>query len=204
MATFSGDGGQKSLFRNWVVATTSKSSRRGAGSETVEKPNFKQLLNMVKQSGATHSKIVHKRVKFLISTDDAYKFKTQSVRKAIKYGIPILHQAFLSTVLNTGIVPLNLENYVLRSSNGNDMSTYFAKISIKKSIQTKVLPLSDTEVKEKAELEHIDTEEEAENVDKDSKKVKKKKKKKKKEKQTNIRKMTCSDCDNFFIPKYTN
>ena len=90
------------MFRNWVVATTSKSSRRGAGSETVEKPNFKHLLNMVKQSGATHSKIVHKRVKFLISTDDAYKFKTQSVRKAIKYGIPILHQAFLSTVLNIG------------------------------------------------------------------------------------------------------
>ena len=181
MATFSGDGGQKTLFRNWVVATTSKSSRRGAGSETVEKPNFKQLLNMVKQSGATHSKIVHKRVKFLISTDDAYKFKTQSVRKAIKYGIPILHQAFLSTVLNTGIVPSNLENYVL-SSNGNDMSTYFAKTAIKKSIQAKVLPLSDTEVKEKAEIVHNDTEEEAENVDKDSKKVKKKKKKKKKEK----------------------
>ena len=181
MATFSGDGGQKTLFRNWVVATTSKSSRRGAGSETVEKPNFKQLLNMVKQSGATHSKIVHKRVKFLISTDDAYKFKTQSVRKAIKYGIPILHQAFLSTVLNIGMVPLNLENYVL-SSNGNDMSTYFAKISIKKSIQAKVLPLSDTEVKEKAEIVHNDTEEEPKNVDKDSKKVKKKKKKKKKEK----------------------
>ena len=179
MANFSGDTGRRSLFRNWVVATTSKSSRRGADSETDEKPNFKHLLNMVKQSGATHSKIVHKRVKFLISTDDAYKFKTQSVRKAIKYGIPILHQAFLSTILNTGIIPLNLENYVL-CSNGNDMSTYFAKISIKKSIQTKVLPLNDTEVKEKAELENIDTEEEAENVDKDSKKAKKKKKKKKK------------------------
>ena len=151
MATFSGDGGQKTLFRNWVVATTSKSSRRGAGSETVEKPNFKQLLNMVKQSGATHSKIVHKRVKFLISTDDAYKFKTQSVRKAIKYGIPILHQAFLSTILNTGIIPLNLENYVL-CSNGNDMSLTSQKYQSKNLYRQKYCHLMTLKLKRKQNL----------------------------------------------------
>ena len=181
MANFSEDTGQMTLFRNWVVATTSKASRRGAGSEAVDKPNFKRLLNMVKRSGATHSKIVHKRVKFLVSTDDAYKFKTQSVRKAIKYGIPILHQAFLSTILETGVVPLKLDSYVL-SSNGNDMSTYFAKLSVKKSEQTELLPLNDNKVQEKAEIVHNNEEEQTENADKDSMKVKKKKKKKEKKK----------------------
>ena len=161
-----------------MVATTSKSSRRGADSETDEKPNFKHLLNMVKQSGATHSKIVHKRVKFLISTDDAYKFKTQSVRKAIKYGIPILHQAFLSTILNTGIIQQILKTtYCVVTATICQLTSQ--KYQSKNLYRQKYCHLMTLKLK-KAELENIDTEEEAENVDKDSKKAKKKKKKKKK------------------------
>ena len=94
------------MFKNWLVATTSKKAtsyfkRNGNNNndDNNNNNNFKYLTHLVKICGATHSKIVHKRVKMVISTDDAFKYKTQSIRKAIKYKIPIIHVNFSKRML---------------------------------------------------------------------------------------------------------
>jgi hypothetical protein len=60
-----------------------------------EKGLFSRLVDLTASVGATHSATVHKRVRYLIVTDVAFKTKSQRVRKALKFKIPIVHYKWL-------------------------------------------------------------------------------------------------------------
>ena len=176
------------MFKNWLVATTSKKAtsyfKRNGNNDNNDNNNnnnnFKYLAHLVKICGATHSKIVHKRVKMVISTDDAYKYKTQSIRKAIKYKIPIIHVNFLKECYENKKI-VQLDKYILKD-NDNEMSTYFDEIIVKQKAALEKQPKNSRtfEPKDSKDL----TEKDRKKKKKKDKKEKKKKKKKKKKKDT--------------------
>jgi hypothetical protein len=159
------------IFKNWVISTTSKQPPQKKAADGNNK-NFKMLTHLVKLTGGTHSKIVHKRVKMVISTDDAYKYKTQSIRKAMKYKIPIINFNFLKECFEQKKI-VNIEQYVIKN-NENEMSTYFDKI-IKKEKNV-------TEAKEHGKIDSSEVVKNEASKTKHKKEKKKKLKKDKKEK----------------------
>ena len=85
-------------FVGLKIAVSCRSKKRGAGEEDL---NFKKMVKMVGQVGAIHSNTVHKRVAYVVSTEDAYKGKTQRVRKAAKYKIPVVKLEWLQECIGS-------------------------------------------------------------------------------------------------------
>ena len=105
-------------FQNVKISVSCRSKRRGGkGSALVEEDalNFKRMQNMVEKVGATLSNTVHKRVGFVVSTKDAFKGKTQRIRKAIKYKIPIVEVTWLQECISAKKM-IDFHPYVLGQS----------------------------------------------------------------------------------------
>ncbi|CAM9824197.1 unnamed protein product [Scytosiphon promiscuus] len=62
----------------------------------------KELAAELRTHGAKVSATIHKRVSFVLCTDDAVKYSTQRVRKALKHGIPLVSQGFVAACALAG------------------------------------------------------------------------------------------------------
>lgn len=60
------------------------------------------LSTLIKKHRGTVSPTVHKKVSFVICTPQATKEMTQRVRKAVKFGIPLVNEKFLHQCIKKG------------------------------------------------------------------------------------------------------
>jgi hypothetical protein len=73
-----------------------------------QQPSYNDLAMMCHSAGAQVTAMVHRRVFCLIVTDGAARQNTQKIRKAQKYGVPIVSVAWLMACLaQRKLVPLN-------------------------------------------------------------------------------------------------
>ena len=155
-----------------VKIAVSCRSRRGAGEEDM---NFKKMVGMVEKVGAIHSNTVHKRVSYVISTDDAYRGKTQRIRKAAKYKIPVIKLEWLRECIESKKM-LDFHPFVL----GDDYGTAFTNHVGRR--KTKLSPFEKPEKPGPTEsiAGNSNTLDRTNKTDNETKKEKKSKKKKKK------------------------
>jgi flagellar biosynthesis GTPase FlhF len=62
------------------------------------------IYQLVSEHKGTISPTVHKRVNFIIATEDALRYNTQRVRKATKFGIPTVSQRFLTACIKANAI----------------------------------------------------------------------------------------------------
>mmetsp|Transcript_26931 Transcript_26931/g.50274 ORF Transcript_26931/g.50274 Transcript_26931/m.50274 type:complete len:205 (-) Transcript_26931:83-697(-) len=80
-----GDGARvptSELFKGLAFGLTGKIDRE-------------RMLSMIKRAGGRVDNIIHKRIRCVISDNDAYQYRTQRVRKALKHSIPIVSPAWV-------------------------------------------------------------------------------------------------------------
>ena len=73
-----------------------------------------RVRNLLQQLGATHSRQIHKRVKYLIVSTSAITRQTQNVRKAAKKKIKMVCPEFLEACIATRRI-VNAQDYVVEN-----------------------------------------------------------------------------------------
>jgi site-specific DNA-cytosine methylase len=71
------------------------------------------IYQLVSEHKGTISPTVHKRVNFIIATEDALRYNTQRVRKATKFGIPTVSQRFLMACIKAKAI-VDHVNFLVR------------------------------------------------------------------------------------------
>lgn len=107
----------KQLFNGKLFACTTKGDDGDADSDDQRKVDgpavtYSQIKELVEGAGGKISSLLHKRVFALIATDRATCRRTQRVRKALKYDIPIVSTDFVTKSLAAKQC-LNVSDFVL-------------------------------------------------------------------------------------------
>lgn len=72
--------------------------------ENKKEQTYEELKKQVENTGASVTGIVHKKVFVLVATDQAFEQKTQRVRKALKFNIPLVKPSWIQACAKSGSI----------------------------------------------------------------------------------------------------
>lgn len=81
-------------------------------SNDATKASYNDVKQIVEQLGGKISPTVHKRVDFMVATDSAVTTATQRIRKAHKFGIPVLRMEYIEFCTQHKKLPSDITPYV--------------------------------------------------------------------------------------------
>ena len=96
---------RKPALADVVVAVSVFSEARGT-------LTYNELVARLKSLGASYSSIVHRRVAYLVATEEAANRRTQRIRKALKFDVPVVSVSFLDAC-DAAREPVPHEPYLL-------------------------------------------------------------------------------------------
>ena len=94
--------------------STASSSSSSSNISTTNPWDESRVRSLLQQLGATHSRQIHKRVKYLIVSTSAITRQTQNVRKAAKKKIKMVCPEFLEACIATRRI-VNAQDYVVEN-----------------------------------------------------------------------------------------
>mmetsp|Transcript_27141 Transcript_27141/g.43592 ORF Transcript_27141/g.43592 Transcript_27141/m.43592 type:complete len:225 (+) Transcript_27141:205-879(+) len=102
-------------FKGKVFCITCKGNEDQESTEAKESDGeytYAKLKEMIELGGGTVSGIVHKRIFALVTTEGAVERKTQRIRKALKYDVPVVGVSFVESCVKEA-KPLGTSGFVL-------------------------------------------------------------------------------------------
>ena len=130
----------RTVFNGLTLAISTLESKTNDKEESDEYNNFKTLSFILKTNGAIISPQVHKRVHYLVCTQQAVDNLTQRVRQALKRNVDIVNVEWVKSCIKNGS-RVNAESYML-----NDLTKELMSVKEKEKAEakhTQVDPLKD-------------------------------------------------------------
>ena len=103
----------RTIFNGLTLAISTLESKTNTQSDSDEYyTNFKTVSSLLKANGATISPQVHKRVHYLICTEQAVNHLTQRVRQALKRNVDVVNVKWVKLCIENG-GRVDVEEYLL-------------------------------------------------------------------------------------------
>lgn len=92
--------------------TVNSSSREGEPSSGADAVSYNDMKRMIEELGGKISSTVHKKVDFLVASENAVASATQRIRKAEKYSVPVVRMGMIDHCYVNKSMPTDLSKFV--------------------------------------------------------------------------------------------
>jgi hypothetical protein len=95
-----------------LCVTVNSSSREGETSSASDAVSYNDMKRMIEELGGKISSTVHKKVDFLVASENAVASATQRIRKAEKYSVPVVRMGMIDHCYINKSMPTDMSKFV--------------------------------------------------------------------------------------------